>query len=50
MKINRADLLWIHRFLDNYEAIVEAYPELFTNDEIDDMEVVKQLVEEKLDE
>lgn len=48
--LSRADLLWISRFIDNYRNIVNAYPELFTNDEIDDMEVVKQLVEEKLDE
>ena len=50
MKINRADLLWIYRFVENYEHIVQAYPELVTDEEIDDMEVVKQLVKEKLDE
>ena len=50
MKISRADLLWVQRFLHNYKTIVEAYPELFTNEDIDDMEVVQQLVKEKLDE
>ena len=50
MRINRADLLWIQRFIDNYSHIIEAYPELVSEEEEDDLKVVKQLVKEKLDE
>jgi hypothetical protein len=46
--LTRADLLWIMRFVDNYQYLVREYPELFSKDDIDDVKVVKQLIKEKL--
>ena len=37
--MSKADLLWLKKFVDNYEYVVEAYPELFEMDDIDDMKV-----------
>jgi len=48
-EINKADLLWIQRFVDNYWNVLEAYPELFKEEDIDDLKVVSQLLKEKLD-
>lgn len=47
--LNRADLMWILRFVENYTALIEDYPELFKEDEIDDAKVVRQIVQERLD-
>lgn len=49
-QINKADLLWIKKFVDNYEYVVDAYPELFEESDIDDMKIVAQILEEKLNE
>ena len=46
--INRADLVWLLKFVENYEHVLDAYPELFTESDIDDIKVVKQLLKEKL--
>ena len=48
--LNTADLLWILKFVDNYTFLIEEYPELFKQDEIDDAKVVRQIVKEKLGE
>lgn len=48
MELSRADLLWIKRFVDNYEYLLKEYPELFDKDDIDDLKIVKQLIQEKL--
>lgn len=49
-RINKADLLWLQQFVDNYQYVYEAYPELFSKYEEDDLKVVRQLLKEKLDE
>jgi len=46
--ITKADIGWILTFVDNYEALVEEYPELFKESDIDDMKIVRQLLKEKL--
>ena len=48
--MNRADLQWVLKFVNNYENVLEAYPELFSAEDIDDIKIVKQLLEEKLHE
>ena len=48
MRISKADLLHVKKFLDNYETLVNGYPEIFKNDELDEYKIVKQLIEEKL--
>ncbi len=48
--VTQADLQWLLTFVDNYEYVLKAYPELFSKDDIDDMKVVRQLIKEKIDE
>lgn len=48
--LSRADLLWLKKFVDNYDYVVEAYPELFKMDDIDDMKIAAQILEEKINE
>jgi len=48
--LTKADLKWLFTFVENYENVLYAYPELFTESDIDDIKVVKQLLEEKLHE
>lgn len=48
--ISRVDLLWLLKFVVTYQELIDDYPELFSKDEIDDAKVVRQLLEEKLDE
>lgn len=49
-RISKADLLWISKFIDNYEFNYVEYPELYSKDDEDDLKIVKQIVKEKLDE
>lgn len=49
-EISKVDLLWLKKFVDNYEYVLDAYPELFTEEDIDDIKVVGQLLQEKIDE
>ena len=46
--LTKADLWWIKKFLKNYKELVEDYPGLFSNDDIDDLKVVDQIIEERL--
>lgn len=48
VQVTKADLHWLLTFVENYEYILEAYPELFSVSDIDDIKVVKQLLKEKL--
>ena len=48
--ITKADLTWLLTFVKNYEYVLDAYPELFTESDIDDIKVVRQLLEDKLHE
>ncbi len=48
--MSKADLLWLKKFVDNYEYVVEAYPELFEMDDIDDMKIAAQILEDKIHE
>jgi hypothetical protein len=48
MEITRAELVWLLKFIDNYDNVLEAYPELFTKYDIDDIKIVRQIIEEKL--
>ena len=48
--VTKADLIWLLKFVDNYEYVLDAYPEMFDEEDIDDIKVVKQLLREKLDE
>jgi len=47
-EISRADLTWLLRFVENYEFVFNAYPELFNQEDEDDLKVVKQILKEKL--
>lgn len=49
-RITKADLLWLLKFVDNYQYVFEAYPELFKQEDEDDLKVVKQILKEKIDE
>jgi hypothetical protein len=49
-EVSKVDLLWLKKFVDNYEYVLDAYPELFTEEDIDDIKVVGQLLQEKIDE
>jgi hypothetical protein len=46
----KTDLLWLKKFVDNYEFVVDAYPELFEVEDIDDMKIAAQILEEKINE
>lgn len=46
--LTKPDLTWIRKFLQNYEDLLEEYPELFSVDDIDTVKIVRQLLEEKL--
>ena len=48
--LTRADLLWLLTFVSNYEYVLDAYAELFSEEDIDDIKVVRQLLTEKLEE
>ena len=48
--LSKADLLWLKKFVDNYEYVVDAYPNLFDMDDIDDMKIAAQILEEKINE
>jgi hypothetical protein len=37
-------------FVENYEYVLDAYPELFNKSDEDDMLVVRQLLREKINE
>jgi len=49
-QISKVDLLWLLKFVVNYENVLDAYPELFSVEDIDDIKVVKQILEEKVNE
>lgn len=49
MQISKIDLLHVKKFLDNYEVLVQGYPEIFKRDELDDYKIAKQMIQEKLD-
>jgi len=48
--LTKADLKWLLTFIDNYEYVYDAYPELFNESDEDDLKVARQLIKEKLDE
>ena len=50
VQLTKADLLHIYRFVLLYEFNYEEYPELYSKDEEDELKIVKQLIQEKLDE
>ena len=49
-ELTKAELKWLLTFVDNYEYVYDAYPELFNESDEDDMKIVKQILEEKLNE
>ncbi len=50
-ELNKADLLHIKKLLDNYEYIIElGDPTLFNDLDIDEYEIVKQLIGDKINE
>jgi len=49
-QVTKADLKWLLKFVENYTYVLDAYPELFTASDIDDIKVVKQLLKEKVNE
>jgi hypothetical protein len=49
-RINHPDLIWLRLFVENYEYVLKAYPELFSKEDEDDLKVVKQIIKEKIDE
>jgi hypothetical protein len=46
--MTRAELEWLKKFVDNYKYVLDAYPELFSKTDEDDLKVVTQIIEEKL--
>lgn len=48
--LTKADLTWLLRFIENYDYVMDAYPELFKESDEDDLKVARQLIKEKLDE
>ena len=50
VSITKAELIWLMTFVDNYQNVLVAYPELFKMDDEDDLKIVKQILEEKLNE
>jgi len=49
-ELNKADLKWLLTFIENYDYVMDAYPELFKESDEDDLKVARQLIKEKLDE
>ncbi len=49
-ELTKADLNWLLTFIDNYEFVMDAYPELFKESDEDDLKVVRQIIKEKIDE
>lgn len=47
--ITQSDLLWILRVLENYRYYVKEFPEIVDDIDEDDLKVVLQMIEEKLD-
>lgn len=50
MEITKAELLWIKRFVDNYDFLFELDPSLFKDEDVADFKVVQQIVNQKLEE
>lgn len=48
--MTKAELVWLLKFIDNYDYVLDAYPELFSTEDIDDIKIVRQIVEEKINE
>jgi hypothetical protein len=48
--MTKAELEWLMTFVDNYKFVFEAYPELFSPSDEDDLKVVTQILQEKLNE
>lgn len=48
--LNKTDLLWLQKFVTNYRYVLDTYPELFNEDDIDDIKIVAQILEEKINE
>ena len=49
-ELTKPELKWLLTFVDNYEHVFNAYPELFKEQDEDDMKVVKQILKEKINE
>ena len=49
-EMTKAELEWLLRFVDNYKYVHDAYPELFSPTDEDDLKVVTQILKEKLNE
>ena len=49
-EMTKPDLKWLLTFVDNYEHVLHAYPELFKAEDEDDMKIVRQILEENLNE
>ena len=49
-EISKVDLKWLLMFVENYEFLLDSYPELFKESDVEDMKIVKQILEEKINE
>lgn len=49
-EMTKPDLKWLLKFVENYEHVLHAYPELFKEEDEDDMKIVRQILEEKINE
>lgn len=50
VEITKAELLWLKKFVDNYDFLLDLDPSLFKDDDIEDFKVVQQIVNQKLEE
>jgi hypothetical protein len=46
----KTDLIRLKNFVDNYAFLVDACPELFKVEDIDDMKIAAQILEEEINE
>ena len=50
VKVTKADLSHLLKFVENYEFNLVEYPNLYSKDEEDELKIVKQLLKEKINE
>jgi hypothetical protein len=49
-KVTKAEILWLKKFVDNYDYLVDLDPSLFKDEDIEDYKIVQQIINQKIEE